>query len=132
MNEFTKMQALEKKLNRGVLLEEACLQLGIEVCKAKEYLESKKELDDFNRIADGMWGRTVAKDAIDNLKEIIADDLDAETRRRACKDLLDFYRDERKRLELKVEEKSKLASIRVQADLFDVTDNPWTFPSEDS
>ena len=130
MNELQKMQSLEKKLSRGTPLEEACIQCGVDLDRAKEFLDAKRELEDFNRIADGLWGRAAAVEAISELKKIIAESEDLETRRRACKDLLDFYRDERKRLEQKVEEKSALAGSRAPSDLFDLADSLWVFPQE--
>ena len=132
MNESLKMQALEKKLRCGFTLEDSCRQIGIEIEAAKGFLEAKKELDDFNRIADGMWGRSAAVKAVDKLKKIIAACEDDEVCRRASKDLLDFYRDERKRLEQKVAEAGKLAAEQGQNDLWDSWENPWAFTSEDS
>ena len=132
MNDLEKLQALEKKLTRGFSLDTACNHLSISLEAAKKWLDAKKELDDFNKIADGIWGRSAAVEAIEELKKIIARTPDDEIRRRACKDLLEFYRDERKRLEAKVEDAKKLASLKIQADLFDTAGNPWTFPTKDS
>lgn len=126
------MQALEKKLEKGFSLEAACIQLSIDLEIAKDWLNARKELDDFNRIVDGIWGRSVAVEAIGVLKGIIAECPDYETRRRASKDLLDHYRDERKRLEQKIAAAEKKAGDKYQNDLFDVANNPWIFPNEDS
>jgi len=125
------MQALEKKIAKGWTIEQACKQLSLDVESVRDWIAAKKEFQDFEDFADGVWGRESAKEAIVTLKKVIDEAPDPEIRRRAAKDLLEFYRDERKRLETKKVEASKKASLTVQADLWDLGDSPWNFPSED-
>lgn len=124
------MQALEIKLAKGIDIERACQQLSLNVEAVTKWIDSKKEYQQFEDFADGLWGRKSAEEAIESLKSIIKETPDLEVKRRASKDLLEFYRDERKRLEQKVAEAKKIASVTIRADLFDLADNPWDFPSE--
>jgi len=127
MNQLEKLQALEIKLRKGISVDQACRQLSLDCEAVEKWIASKKEFQQFEDFADGIWGRATATKAIDTLIEVIAESPDLEIKRRASKDLLEFYRDERKRLELKVVDARRIASMTVKADLFDSIDSPWEF-----
>jgi len=127
MTNENKWQPLELKLKKGIPFEQACVEAGVNIDAAKEYVNAKKELDKFQDAADRYLFRECIKTALDELKAIIAECPDMEVRRRAAKDLLDFYRDERKRLEGNLQ-KAKGSKGDVLRDLFDAS--PWSFPSD--
>jgi len=130
MNDKPKTQALEIKLRKGISLETACQQLGMDIEDAKGWLTAKNELNDFNNLADGLWGRCATEDAVNELKRIITACEDDETKRRAAKDLLEHFRSERERLEREVKKKQTNADRMYQQDIFDNADCPWDFSTK--
>ena len=129
MDEKNKWQPLELKLKKGVPLKEACEQAGVDVEDAKEYLNAKKELEKFQDTADNsFFFREAIETAINELKLIIKKCPDPEVRRRASKDLLEFYRDERRRLEGNLR-KAKDGSGGGVSDLWD-SFSPWNWPNK--
>lgn len=109
-----KWQGLESKLSDGLPLWSACLELGIPLDDARQYLEGKREGREEPEVDEAVLSAAKARSvALEVLHEIIGAD-DEEMRLDAAKELLRHYREERKRLDKKAGDRPKKNSAVIQ------------------
>lgn len=91
-------QGLEKKISLGKDVETSAKEMGIPLQDAKDYLQAKREADDYDKEEAQIVSRSVLEESLVILRELLQD-ADPFVRLRAAAELRKHYSFEKSRLE---------------------------------